>query len=30
MPDQPQGTTMKIKTGKADPDHSPTTKDIAA
>ena len=28
-PDQVQGTTM-IKTGKANPDHSPTTKDITA
>ena len=30
MQDQAQGMTMKIKTGKANPDHSPTTKDIAA
>ena len=30
MPEQVSGTTMKIETGKADADHSPTTKDIAA
>ena len=30
MPDGFQGTTMKIETGKADPDHSHTFKDIAA
>ena len=30
LSDQTQGTTMKIKTGKANSDHSPTTEDIAA
>ena len=30
MPDQVWGTTVKTKTGKADPDHSPTNKDILA
>ena len=30
MPDQVQGTTVKIETSKADPDHSPTFKDTAA
>ena len=30
MPDQVQGTTMKLEIGKANPDHGPTTKDIAA
>ena len=29
-PNQFQGTTVKIETGKADPDHSPTFKDITA
>ena len=28
MSDWVWGTTMKIETGKANPDHSPTTKDI--
>ena len=30
MPDPVQGTTMKIKTDEADPDHSLTSKDTAA
>ena len=30
MPDQGQGTIMKIKPGKSDPDHSPTIKHITA
>ena len=30
MPDWVQGTTVEIKTGEANPDHSPTTKDITA
>ena len=30
MPDQAQGTTGKIKRDETSPDHSPTTKDIAA
>ena len=30
MPDQVQETTMKIETGKANPDQSPTFKDITA
>ena len=30
MPDWAWGTSVKIQTGKANPDHSPTTEDIAA
>ena len=30
MPDQVWGTTMMIETGEANPDHSPTFKDITA
>ena len=30
MPNQVQGTTIKIETDKVNPDHTPTFKDIAA